>query len=247
MIGLVIAEQVTAPIEFRCLGFDHLRSQLQSFLHPMGDREYLVSLLTPKIESEQASMPVERSLREIVDSIAARAIASEADGVIGADTNSDQSETEDDEHKIEVRNKMEFAGDVISTIFKGHVFITSSMSVPTLDLVDPFVGMNELESVLSIRAEEPELIVQTKGGTKGTGKGKGRVKVKIKGKGTKASTSKRGVTQKESIEVGSPTGLVGSDDYDFFLFLAPYIIPCELLTRMIREGQRKAKTVRKLS
>jgi hypothetical protein len=252
MIGLVIADRDTAPIQFKCFGFPQLKSQLESFLHPADDRESLVSLLTPMLAVEQASRPVAQSLREVLDALAARAIASEI-GQDGPDlspagprvrfaTRSDhspaQSQTRADQHKMAIRNKLDFADDVISTIFKGHIFITSSMSVPLSDSVDPFVGMSELESVLVIRTEEPGLIVRAKRAGKRTGKGK--IKVKGMGKRGKSNAMEHGLTGKKSIEP------LGSDDYDFFLFLAPYIIPCELLTQMIREEQRKAKTVPKL-
>jgi hypothetical protein len=245
IIGLVIAERYTQPIEFKCFGVDKLKVQLELFLRPTENPECWLSLLAPKIVIEQPEPHIERSLREVLDCITARAIASEVgqeeanpkvpDAHVSGEMVPGHSQsipqTETGVSQMAIRNRLEFAGDIVSAIFKGYVFITSSISIRPWASGDPFVGLSELQSALAIRAEDPKLVTPTEGGAKA--------------KMVKSGKMKRALTRTDVRKDGSSVRMIENDDLHFFLFMAPFIIPCELLVQMIREEQRKAVRVRK--
>jgi hypothetical protein len=233
LIGLVLAKRITQPVEFKCFGVDQLKAQIDSFLRPAEDLPVLLTELQPRMAIEEPANHVERSLKEIIDSIASRAIAVEAAKKqpepkrpsqvtvvqFTPDAAQDFAAGRQQRYQRTVRNRLAFAEDVITTIFKGSIFITSSMSFDPVTHVDPFVGIGELHAVIMERVQEPPIVIPEK----------------IKGKKAdkKTAKKKRGAKQSTPKEVDP-------HEINFFLFMAPYIIPCEILTRMIREEQQNA-------
>jgi hypothetical protein len=121
-----------------------------------------------------------------------------------------------------VHNRLAFTGDVVTTIFKGSVFITSSMSFDPMTHVDPFIGIGDLHAVIMERVKEVPVVIPEKA------KGKKADK--------KAVKKKRAARLSGESEEKQPD----SHDINFFLFMAPYMIPSEILARMIIDERQKA-------
>jgi hypothetical protein len=93
-----------------------------------------------------------------------------------------------------------------------------------LNAVDPFQGIEELQSVLSQRAQESGRLPPDEGKKK-----------------AKSGKLVAGSNQLSDLTVVQPIQKVEVDDLNFFLFVVPYVIPCEILTLMIRTEQQSLR------
>jgi hypothetical protein len=236
---LVIVQMVTSQAftDFSCLALDALASEVYLFLSPDKQMKILSRILVPRLEKIDTRV-FQTSLSDVIQSVTQAAVRAEiksmrrtagampAKNPLITDTRP-ASDGDMAKQRDLLEKKVTFAEDVVATVHNCSVFVTNTVPIKFAPQENSFEGFKELKEMLIEKLNNDAVAG-------------GHQRKAQQHKRRKSGRCKRGKGRLTK-DVEPVTKNFGEQDVFFFMFFVPYVIPCSLMIRMIREEQAMAR------